>query len=67
MPQERGSLDAPEEVVLDINELAKGQTFMRVAAYDVSEDGNLLAYSTRQHWLPPIHVWPSRICAPENC
>jgi oligopeptidase B len=44
--RKRGSLDAPEEVVLDINELAKGQTFMRVAAYDVSDDGNLLAYST---------------------
>lgn len=44
--RKRGSLDAPEEVVLDINELAKGQAFMRVAAYDVSEDGNLLAYST---------------------
>ena len=44
--RKRGSLDAPEEVVLDINELAKGQAFMRVAAYDVSDDGNLLAYST---------------------
>ena len=44
--RKRGSLDAPEEIVLDINELAKGQAFVRVAAYDVSEDGNLLAYST---------------------
>jgi oligopeptidase B len=42
----KGSMDAPEEVVLDVNELAKGQTFMAVAAYQVSEDGNLLAYST---------------------
>jgi oligopeptidase B len=44
--RKHGSLDAQEEVVLDINELAKGQAFMRVAAYDVSDDGNLLAYST---------------------
>jgi oligopeptidase B len=44
--RKHGSLEAPEEVVLDINELAKGQAFMRVAAYDVSDDGNLLAYST---------------------
>jgi oligopeptidase B len=44
--RKRGSLDAPEEIVLDINELARGQSFMRVAAYDVSDDGNLLAYST---------------------
>jgi oligopeptidase B len=41
----KGSMDAPEEVVLDQNELAKGQTFMSVAAYRVSPDGNLLAYS----------------------
>jgi oligopeptidase B len=41
----KASMDAPEEVVLDQNELAKGQTFMSVAAYKVSPDGNLLAYS----------------------
>ncbi len=44
--RKRGSLDAPEEVVLDTNELARGQAFMHLAAYDVSDDGNLLAYST---------------------
>jgi len=43
-PAPQGS--APqEEIVLDINELAKGQTFMSVAAFAVSPDGNLLAYS----------------------
>ena len=41
----KGSMDAPEEVVLDINELAKGQTFMTVQAFAVSPDGNQLAYS----------------------
>ena len=41
----KGSMDAPEEIVLDINELAKGQVFMSVAAYEVSPDGDLLAYS----------------------
>ena len=41
----RGSMDAPEEVLLDVNELAKGQAFMTVAAFAVSPDGNLLAYS----------------------
>ena len=44
--RKKGSVDAPEEVLLDINEMAKGQVFMNVAAYTVSEDGNLLAYST---------------------
>jgi oligopeptidase B len=41
----KGSMDAPEEVILDINELARGQTFMSVAAFEVSPDGDLLAYS----------------------
>ena len=39
-------LDGAEEVLLDLNELAKGQSFMAVAGYRVSDDGNLLAYST---------------------
>ncbi len=43
--RKRGSLDAPEQVTLDLNEMAKGQVFMGVSAYTVSDDGNLLAYS----------------------
>jgi oligopeptidase B len=39
------STDASEEVLLDVNELAKGQAFMTVQAFAVSTDGNLLAYS----------------------
>ena len=42
----KGSMEAPEQVVLDLNELAKGKSFMAIAAYQVSDDGNLLAYST---------------------
>jgi oligopeptidase B len=44
--RKKGSMDAPEEVLLDVNELAKGQKFMSLGAFDVSDDGNLLAYST---------------------
>ena len=43
--RKRGSLDAPEQVTLDLNEMAKGQMFMGISAYTVSDDGNLLAYS----------------------
>ncbi|MGC2446046.1 MAG: S9 family peptidase [Candidatus Sulfotelmatobacter sp.] len=43
--RKKASTDAPEEILLDINELAKGQVFMAVAAFTVSPDGNLLAYS----------------------
>lgn len=35
-----------EEILLDVNKLAEGQKFMSVAAFSVSDDGNMLAYST---------------------
>src|SRR6202050_2748181 len=44
--RKKGSMDAPEEILLDVNELAKGQAFMSLGAFDVSDDGNLLAYTT---------------------
>jgi oligopeptidase B len=44
--RKKGSLDAPEEVLLDVNKLAEGKKFMSVAAFEVSDDGNLLAFST---------------------
>ena len=44
--RKKGSMDAPEEVVLDVNELAHGQKFMSLGAFAVSDDGNLLAYTT---------------------
>ena len=43
--RKRGTLEAPEEILLDLNELAKGQAFMSLGAFTVSDDGNLLAYS----------------------
>ena len=39
------SLEAEEEIVLDINELAKDQAFMALGGFHISDDGNLLAYS----------------------
>ena len=42
----KGSTEAPEEIVLDVNELAKGQKFMSIGTFSPSDDGNLLAYST---------------------
>jgi oligopeptidase B len=44
--RKKGGLDANEEVTLDLNELAKGQKFMAIGAYTVTDDGNLLAYTT---------------------
>ncbi len=44
--RKKGSQDAAEEIILDQNELAKGQKFMSVGTFAPSDDGNLLAYST---------------------
>jgi oligopeptidase B len=44
--RKKGSVEAPEEVVLDQNELAKGQKFMSIGTFSPSDDGNLLAYTT---------------------
>ena len=41
----KGSMEAPEEVLLDENELAKGKAFTSVGAMDVSPDGTKLAYT----------------------
>ena len=63
--------DGPEQVTVDLNELAKGQKFMALGTYAVSDDGNLLAYSTdntgfRQYTLfvkdlRANALWPERI------
>ncbi len=44
--RKKGSVDASEEILIDENELAKGQKFMSVGDFIPSDDGNLLAYST---------------------
>jgi oligopeptidase B len=40
-----GSMEATEEVLLDLNELAKGHKFVGLGAFEVSDDNNLLAYT----------------------
>lgn len=43
--RKRHSLEAPEEILLDENEVAKGHTFFRLGALEQSPDGRYLAYS----------------------
>jgi oligopeptidase B len=43
--RKRGSLAAKEEVTLDLNALAKGQKFLHLGSFAVSDDGNMMAYS----------------------
>jgi oligopeptidase B len=43
--RKKGSLDSPEEILLDQNILAEGKSFCSVGALTVSPDGKKLAYS----------------------
>ncbi len=40
-----GSMDAPEEVMLDVNKLADGHAYFSVGLMHVSPDNNMLAYA----------------------
>ncbi|MGC4117653.1 MAG: S9 family peptidase [Myxococcales bacterium] len=44
--RKKGTLDAPEEVVLDLNQLAQGKEFLSVPLLAVSPRGGRLAYLT---------------------
>ncbi len=44
--RKKGNEGAAEEILLDVNQLAEGKKFMSVAAFAVSDDANLLAYTT---------------------
>ncbi len=39
------TLDAPEEITLELNTLAAGHDYLGLGSYQISDDGNLLAYS----------------------
>ena len=41
----KGSMDAPEEILLDPNEMGKDHKFVGIGAFNVSDDQNLLAYT----------------------
>jgi len=42
----KGNMDAPEEVLLNLNDLAKGHSYLGLGGFVVSDDQNLLAYTT---------------------
>jgi oligopeptidase B len=44
--RKKETLTAPEEIMLDVNQLAQGEKFMSLANATVSDDSNLLAYAT---------------------
>jgi oligopeptidase B len=46
MCRRKGNMEAPEELILDLNALAEGNKFLGLGAFVVSDDGNWLAYSS---------------------
>lgn len=44
--RKKGTLEAAEELMLDANELAKGEKFFSIGGWNVSDDGNLVAFTT---------------------
>ena len=42
----KGSMSGAEEILLDLNALAEGHSYLGLGAFVVSDDANLLAYST---------------------
>ncbi|MDO8928818.1 MAG: oligopeptidase B, partial [Bacteroidota bacterium] len=42
--RKKGSLDAPEEVLLDVDQLAEGHSYYSATGFSISEDNKLLAY-----------------------
>ena len=43
--RKKGTLEAAEEILLNVNELAKGHSYYSINGLSVSEDNNLLAYA----------------------
>src|SRR3970040_2576147 len=54
----QGSLESPEEILLDLNELAQGHKFLALGAFAVSDDGRRLAFSLDNTGFRPytMHV-----------
>lgn len=44
--RKKGGLSAPEEVLLHGNEMGKGQNYFQIGGFEVSDNNQLLAYST---------------------
>jgi oligopeptidase B len=42
--RKKGSLDAPEEILLDVDQMAEGHSYFSATGFSVSEDNKLLAY-----------------------
>lgn len=65
------TLDAPEEIMLDGNEMAKGKTYFQIGGFEVSDNEDILAYGedtiSRRNYvlkfknLKTGHIYPESI------
>lgn len=42
--RKKGSLDAPEEILLDVDKMAEGKAYYAVSAFTISDDNKLIAF-----------------------
>ncbi len=66
--RKKGSLDAPEEILLDVNKLAEGKNYCSVSGLSVSRDNMILAYGTdfisrRQYTINFLNLETSSLLA----
>lgn len=56
--RKKGSLDAPEEVLLDVDKMAEGSDYFAALGFEVSPDNKLLAFAvdTLSRWQFTIHI-----------
>src|SRR5271166_1456717 len=54
--RKKGTLDAPEQVILDLNKMGEGEKFMALGFWAVSDDGNLLAYTADNIGFRQYHL-----------
>jgi oligopeptidase B len=56
--RKKGSLDAPEEIMLDVNEMAKGHDYYNVTSLHVSSDNRLLSFGVDAvgRFIYDIHI-----------
>ncbi|MFN8256308.1 MAG: S9 family peptidase [Bacteroidales bacterium] len=43
--RKKGSLDAPEEILLDVDSMAEGQSYISIGGIDISPDNRMMAFS----------------------
>lgn len=54
--RKRGNLEAKEEILLDLNELARGEKFLALGVFAFNDDQTLLAYATDTTGFREYHL-----------